>query len=248
MIMDVHAQKHAEEQLQISDGRLRAALQAGRVVAWEYELGGEIMARSDNSVEIIGLGSTSIADFFAHIHPEDRSRVLAARRRAIEEGVPYDVDFRFIRADGRMMWLAVRGSAHRDLRTMPDRLMGILFDISAQKEAEKHGRSEASVLSSEGRTRVRGDAASPAVVSLKPAVTFQPDRLATKDGSEEACLIRVQGSLAAVLVRLEAVEDDTHEDSWYLTTGFGPWDREALTFSTLDEAERWVRTKLNIGT
>src|SRR4051812_24159017 len=123
--MGVHAQKHAEEQLRISEERLRSALQAGRVIAWEYELGGEIVAHSDNSVEIIGLGSTPVTDFVAHIHPEDRSRVLATRRRAIEEGAPYDVDFRFIRADRRMMWLAVRGSAHRDLSTMPDRLMGI---------------------------------------------------------------------------------------------------------------------------
>src|SRR5215207_10015176 len=161
IVMDIHAQKHAEEQLRISEERLRAALQAGRVIAWEYELGGEIVARSDNSVEIIGLGSTPVADFFAHIHPEDRSRVLAMRRQAIEEGAPYDVDFRFIRADGRMMWLAVKGAAHRNLRTMPDRLMGILFDITAQKEAEERGRADERLLSSEGRTRARVDATSP---------------------------------------------------------------------------------------
>src|SRR5215218_10093530 len=95
----------------------------------------------------------------------------------------------------------------------------------------------------------------PAAQQPKIKIAHQPPRsdrgqpveaphLATKDGSEEACLIRVQGSLAAVLVQLEAVEDDTHEDSWYLTTGFGPWDREALTFPTLGDAEQWVRTKL----
>jgi hypothetical protein len=50
-----------------------------------------------------------------------------------------------------------------------------------------------------------------------------------------------------VLVRLEETKDDTLEGSWYLETGFGPWDRETLTFSTLDEAEQWVRTKLDIG-
>ena len=49
------------------------------------------------------------------------------------------------------------------------------------------------------------------------------------------------------LARLGELEDDTHEGSWYLETGFGPWDREALTFPTLDEAEQWVRTKRNIG-
>src|SRR5215218_2252945 len=147
MIMDVHAQKHAEEQLRISEERLQAALQAGRVIAWEYELGGEIVARSDNSVEIIGLGSTPIADFLAQVH--------------------------------------------RNLSTMPDRLTGILFDITAQKEAEERGGADERALRSEGRTRTRADAASPAVVSWRSAVTFQPDRLATKDGSEEACLIRV---------------------------------------------------------
>src|SRR3954469_17817948 len=83
MIMDVHDQKHAEEQLRISEERLRAALQAGRVIAWEYELAGELVARSANAMEIIGLGSTSPADFLAQVHPEDRSRVLEARRRSI---------------------------------------------------------------------------------------------------------------------------------------------------------------------
>ena len=247
MIMDIHAQKHAEEQLRISEERLQAALQAGRVIAWEYELGGEIVARSDNSGEIIGLGSTPIADFLAQVHPEDRSRVIAVRHQAIAEGASYDVDFRFIRADGRMMWLAVKGAVHRNLSTMPDRLMGIMFDITAQKEAEERGRADECALRSEGRTRTRADAASPAVVSWRSAVTFQPDRLATKDGSEEACLIRVDDALAAVLVRLEETKDEPLEGSWYLETGFGPWDREALSFSTLDEAEQWVRTKLVIG-
>ena len=247
MIMDIHAQKHAKEQLRISEERLQAALRAGRVIAWEYELGGEIVARSDNSGEIIGLGSTPIADFLAQVHPEDRSRVVAVRHQAIAEGASYDVDFRFIRADGRMMWLAVKGAVHRNLSTMPDRLMGIMFDITAQKEVEERGRADECALRSEGRTRTRADAASPAVVSWRSAVTFQPDRLATKDGSEEACLIRVDDALAAVLVRLEETKDEPLEGSWYLETGFGPWNREALSFSTLDEAEQWVRTKLVIG-
>ena len=156
MIMDVHDQKHAEEQLRISEERLRAALQAGRVIAWEYELAGEIVARSDNSMEIIGLGSTPPADFLAQVHPEDRSRVLEARRRSIEEGAPYDVEFRFTRADGRRMWLAVKGAAHRNLRTMPDRLTGIMFDITAQKEAAEHGGVGESARSSEQRTQAQG--------------------------------------------------------------------------------------------
>ena len=46
-----------------------------------------------------------------------------------------------------------------------------------------------------------------------------------------------------MLVRLEELQDGTREVGWYLETGFGPWNREGLGFSTLDEAEQWVRTK-----
>ena len=62
-----------------------------------------------------------------------------------------------------MMWLAVKGAVHRNLSTMPDRLMGIMFDITAQKEVEERGRADECALRSEGRTRTRADAASPAV-------------------------------------------------------------------------------------
>jgi hypothetical protein len=51
-------------------------------------------------------------------------------------------------------------------------------------------------------------------MSLESAVTFQPDRLATRGGSEEACLIRIDDALAAVLVRLEETKDHTLEGSW----------------------------------
>src|SRR3954447_11829554 len=94
MIMDIHAQKHAEEQLRISEERLRAALQAGRVIAWESDFDGNLVVLSDNAGEIIGLRSTSLAGILKHIHPADRPRVLAIRGRAIKEGTPYDVDFR----------------------------------------------------------------------------------------------------------------------------------------------------------
>ena len=245
MLIDIHAQQELRERLRISDERLRAALHAGRIIAWEYELGGHIVARSDNATEILGLGSTPLKDVLERIHPEDWSRVKAARNRAIAEDTPHDVEFRFIRPDGRMIWLTVKGVVLRGLRTMPDRFVGITFDITAQKEAERND-SDASFREPwrDFRTRLAPEPSSAADRSSGPAVTFQPTRLATRNGCEEACLVRVGDCLAAVLVRLDGIADEEHENDWFLEVGFGPWNQEALTFATWAETEDWVQARL----
>jgi PAS domain S-box-containing protein len=241
MTMDVHDCKHIEEQLRISEERLRAALEAGQAMAWEYTLDGQSVVRSDNGEKILGMSIARAQDVLDRVHPEDRARVLSARRNAIENGAPYDLQFRFTRPDGRTIWLATRGSVLRSLRTIPDRFVGIAFDITAQKEAEFHGSD----------TPSRGDSRDPLAPEhgsardrpTGPSVTFQPTRLVSQDGCEEACLVQVEDCLAAVLVRL----DDERESRWFLETGFGPWSREGLIFPTLHEAEQWVHAERPSG-
>jgi PAS domain S-box-containing protein len=241
MMMDVHDRRSAEERLRISEERLRAAFQAGRAIAWEYDLDGQVVVRSDNAMEILGIGSTPVQDFFDRVHPEDRVRVRLAHRKAIEDGAPCDVEFRFIRPDGRMIWLAAKGSVLRNLSTIPDRFVGITFDITVQKEAE-HSGSDASFRGG-SRDPLAPEHGSARDRPTGPSVTFQPTRLVTQNGCEEAGLVQVEDCLAAVLVRL----DDEPESRWFLETGFGPWSREGLIFPTLHEAEQWAHAQRPSG-
>ena len=64
-------------------------------------------------------------------------------------------------------------------------------------------------------------------------VEFQTCRIATSDGSEEACLCLQGGVILALLVRQSG-------DAWYLHSGFGPWQREGIIFTSLDEVRAWV--------
>ena len=117
--------------------------------------------------------------------------------------------------------------------------------IMAWKQAERNG-SDAGFRKPCGdfRTQLAPEPSSATDGSPGPAVTFQPTRLATRNGCEEACLVRVGDCLAAVLVRVGGIADEEHENDWFVEVGFGPWNKEALTFATWAETEDWVQARL----
>ena len=70
------------------------------------------------------------------IHPEDQGRVLAAWEAAFQGNTPYDVEYRFLRADGNTVWLHDRAAPLRDAGGVTIGWQGVMIDITAQKEAE----------------------------------------------------------------------------------------------------------------
>ncbi|WP_370438608.1 EAL domain-containing protein [Microvirga sp. TS319] len=130
-IQDVTDHKRMENALRAGEERLKLALQAGRMVAWERDLTTEHVARSANARELLGVGSGPLSDFLQRVHPEDRHRAESFIRRP-DHRTPETVEFRYVPPSGRMMWLAVRAE-----RAGPDRLIGITFDITDRKMAEE---------------------------------------------------------------------------------------------------------------
>jgi PAS domain S-box-containing protein len=70
------------------------------------------------------------------IHPEDQGWVLAAWEAAFQGDTPYDVEYRFLRADGTTVWLRDRAAPLRDADGVAIGWQGVMIDITAQKEAE----------------------------------------------------------------------------------------------------------------
>jgi len=74
--------------------------------------------------------------FFAGIHEEDRERTRAAIAAAVDEGMPYDVEYRTVSPIGEWRWLRAKGLVYRDEFGTPVRFDGVTLDISRQKELE----------------------------------------------------------------------------------------------------------------
>jgi PAS domain S-box-containing protein len=78
------------------------------------------------------------------VHPDDLPRVIAAWKRSVETGDPYDDEHRIRHADGAYRWFHVRGLPLRDVEGRIVRWYELFTDIDDRKKAEeKLRRSEA---------------------------------------------------------------------------------------------------------
>ena len=79
----------------------------------------------------------STPDLFERaVHPDDRTRVLAAVAASKRTGEPYADEYRMRRADGSLLWVDDKAATVTDARGRPLYWQGFLIDVSDRKEAE----------------------------------------------------------------------------------------------------------------
>lgn len=136
------ARRQAEHDLRDSEERLRMALEAGNMGAWEWEFATNTVIWSPTLERIHGLEPGSFGgtldDFRSDVHPDDRETVEAAVRATLEDQSPYHVSYRIILPDGSLRWLEAFGSPLESESGCPEKLIGICMDITARKLAETH--------------------------------------------------------------------------------------------------------------
>lgn len=128
----------AEEALRENEKRLALALIAAAMGVWTWDLQTNAVQWSPEHYAIFGLDSFdgTLEAFARTLHPEDAAHVLATVNGAIESHQPYEAQFRIIRGDGTVRWVANRGRAEYDAHGKPLRMLGIVMDIEARKQAE----------------------------------------------------------------------------------------------------------------
>ncbi|WP_157033482.1 PAS domain-containing protein [Belnapia moabensis] len=145
LIEDVHERRQAALDLAERQEKLRLALDAARLVSWEYDVNadrGRRISRLDEVVDAPVLPSFTLADWAAAVHPEDRPVALARLQAAIAgEAAEFTAEFRVARrppAEG-WAWVSSQGAVtERDPTTgRALRLSGISRDVSERREAEQ---------------------------------------------------------------------------------------------------------------
>jgi diguanylate cyclase (GGDEF)-like protein/PAS domain S-box-containing protein len=110
----------------------------GAIYAYAPELGGSTLAMSAYIEELLGVPAERFlsgdAVWDELLHPEDRDRAWADYESFLTTGQPDCGDYRYVRPDGRVVWIQDRSAMVRDRDGKPLLVQGVMFDITATKE------------------------------------------------------------------------------------------------------------------
>lgn len=137
---DITAQKEAEKKLRRNETVLNEAQRIAHLGAWVWNMEDNSEWWSDEQFRIFGYEPGQVqpvyGTFIAALHPEDKERVLAAVKSAIQEDAPYDLDFRIVRPDGDVRFVSAQGHIERSPTGKPVRMAGTVHDVTLRKTAE----------------------------------------------------------------------------------------------------------------
>jgi signal transduction histidine kinase/DNA-binding response OmpR family regulator len=126
-------------QLRESEERLRIAQETSGIGIWDWDLARERIIFIGDVYRNWGLDqgtSEPPASVFARVvHPGDRERVWAAIQAALRGKRAYAAEFRILRPDGSVRWLAGKGEVIRDAEGRPARMIGTDTDITERHRA-----------------------------------------------------------------------------------------------------------------
>ncbi|HYG55149.1 MAG TPA: PAS domain S-box protein [Burkholderiales bacterium] len=142
---DITERKRAETGLADARARLDAALEAGAVVTWTWDIPNNRLFADRNLARLFNLPASeaeggALDSYTRSIHPDDLPRVMALLTRAVERDEVYEADYRILQSDGSIRWVEARGRAERDPTGRPVRMPGVLVDITERKRLEEELR------------------------------------------------------------------------------------------------------------
>ena len=154
-----------EAVLMESEATLQEALAVGGVTSFDWDVRTGFCRCSANAAHILGLDPRQpfvATRFLALVHPDHREKFKALVRGISPQNPSYVFVFRFVRPDGREIWLEETASAEFDATGRFVRLKGLTRDITGRKRADERQ----DLLIAELDHRVKNVLARVAVVSM----------------------------------------------------------------------------------
>jgi PAS domain S-box-containing protein len=140
-VRDTTELKSVEEALWVSEEKLRLALEIGRMDSWDWDIESNTIRWSAHldapSDKVRGDTGVSYRTFMELVHPQDRTLVDQAMRRAFEEGTDFTVEFRTGLTDGKLRRTRIQGQVLHDEAGKPIRVIGISVDVPQGRQGEE---------------------------------------------------------------------------------------------------------------
>lgn len=147
-------------QLRDSDAWVNQAVQAAGIGIWSWDITHDRIEISESGLVLHGLTADKAVNYRAWLmtlHIDDQEPAHQAIQRALDERTDYLNEYRVVHPDGSVRWVSCKGRGHFDEAGNPSRLTGLLFDISAHKQAEQALKDQHLVLAHMARVSALGE-------------------------------------------------------------------------------------------
>lgn len=133
--------KKTQRALSLVNEQLRLAMDASKAVGWHLDLKTRDNTWFGDLENMFGLPSeifsTEMGEFFRYVHPGDQQMVSGGLDHARTHRESYAAEFRVIRRDGIIRWIASRGKFEYAADGKATRMMGMAVDVTDRKLADE---------------------------------------------------------------------------------------------------------------
>ena len=141
VIRNITAQKEYEEKLKKRQERLLRSQEIGKIGDWEFDPDNKEISWSPMMYEIFernpDLGPPAFDEIKQKYYGDDSRKHNEAFKKAVEEGIPYDIDLSLKTDQGNRKYIRAIGIPAENESGNNEKLRGIVQDITERKKSEK---------------------------------------------------------------------------------------------------------------
>ncbi len=141
---DITDRLQAVSALKESEERYAMAQDVAKVGSWEWIIESGSVFWSEEAYRIFGQDKETFEvtyeSYMECLHPDDRIIISDSVEKRLSGEGEYDVEHRIILPDGSIRWVASKGGLALDEQGNPERMVGIVQDITDKKQGEQRMR------------------------------------------------------------------------------------------------------------